>query len=285
MEVETVLEGRGGPVVIGDGHPFVVIGERINPTRRPRLARALLAGDLAPVRVDAEAQVRAGARVLDLNAGIPGADEAELLAAVIRAVVEVVDVPLCVDSSTPAALEAVLPLCPGKPLVNSVTAEEASLARILPLVARRGAAVIGMASDDRGVSMDPQVRLGAARRIVEAADEHGIPRHDVIIDPLALAVGADPAAGRVALETIRLVRDELGVNVSCGVSNVSFGLPARRDVDAAFIAMAMALGMNCAIADPLAEPVRRAILAADVLLGRDPWASAWIRDHREGAAG
>jgi 5-methyltetrahydrofolate--homocysteine methyltransferase len=283
MSAETILEGRGGTVAIGDDHPFVVIGERINPTGRPGLARELSSGDLSTVRADAVAQVRAGARVLDVNAGIPGADETALLTAMIRAVLEVVDVPLSIDSSTPEVLEAVLPLVPGRPLVNSVTAEEASLARVLPLVARHGAAVIGMAHDDRGISMDPRARLEAARRIVEAAADHGIRREDVIIDPVATTVGTDPSAGRAVLETIRLVRTELRVNVCCGASNLSFGLPERRGIDAVFLPMAIALGMNCAITDPLAPPVRRSILAVDVLMGRDPYAAAWIRAHREEA--
>lgn len=285
MSAETVLEGRGGRVVIGDDHPFAIIGERINPTGRRKLSEQIVAGDFSTVQVDAEAQVRAGARVLDVNAGIPGEDEAGLLANVVRAVLEVVDVPLCIDSSTPEALEAVLPLCEGKALINSVTGEQESLERLLPLAKKHGAAVIGMANDDTGISMDPRVRLEAARTVVEAAADHGIPREDVVIDPLAMTVGADPNAAKAALETIRLVREELGVNLSCGASNVSFGLPDRHGIDAAFLPMAIVTGMNCAIANPLAAPVRKAVLAADVLLGRDSYAVAWIRAHREGSAG
>jgi 5-methyltetrahydrofolate--homocysteine methyltransferase len=278
----TVLRGREREVPIGDEHPFVVVGERINPTGRARLTAELIAGDATTVKADALAQVEAGALVLDVNAGIPGFDEAELLARVVAAVLQVVDVPLCIDSSTPEVLEAILPLVPGKPLVNSVTAEARSLERLLPLVARRGAAVIGMANDEEGISMDPLVRLRAARTIVDASEALGIPRADVIIDPLCMPIGAEPRAATALFETIGLIREELGVNVSCGASNVSFGLPDRRLLDASFLAMAIHAGMNTAITNPLHEPVRKAVAAADVLLGRDPSARAWIAAHRAG---
>jgi len=277
---ETVLTCRGGEVRIGDGHPFVIVGERINPTGRARLTEEMCAGDMTTVRADAVAQVVAGARMLDLNAGVPGFDEAELLSNVVRAVRDVVDVPLCIDSSTPEALEAAIPLAEGKVLVNSVTAEDASLDRLLPLVARHGVAVIGMANDEEGISMDPHVRLAAARKVVLAAAEHGIPREDVIIDPLAMPIGAAPDAASALFETIRLVRSELGVNLSCGASNLSFGMPERAGIDATFLTMAIAAGMNCAIANPLHRPVKKAVLAADLLLGRDGFGAAWIADHR-----
>jgi 5-methyltetrahydrofolate--homocysteine methyltransferase len=277
----TTLEGRGGGVVsIGDEHPFVIIGERINPTGRSALTRQLVAGDVSTVQADAVAQVRAGARVLDVNAGIPGFDEAELLSNVVRAVLEVVDVPLCIDSSTPSALEAAIPLAHGKVLVNSVTAERSSLERLLPLVKRHGAAVIGMANDEDGISMDPTVRLAAARTIVEAAADHGIAREDVIIDPLAMPVGAAPDAATAMLQTIRRIRDELGVNVSCGASNISFGMPDRRGIDAAFLSIMIAGGMNAAITNPLHRETRKAVLAADLLLGRDAFGATWIAAHR-----
>jgi 5-methyltetrahydrofolate--homocysteine methyltransferase len=276
----TVLRGRDTEVRIGDEHPFAIIGERINPTGRARLTEELTTGEMATVKADALAQVEAGARVLDVNAGIPGFDEAEMLANVVRAVGEVVDVPLCIDSSTPEVLEAVLPIVPGKPLVNSVTAEDASLERLLPLVARHGAAVIGMANDEEGISMEPDVRFKAASKVVSAAERHGIPREDVIIDPLCMPIGAEPRATAAMIETIRLIRDELGVNVSCGASNISFGLPDRRLIDATFLALMVGAGMNAAITNPLHEPVRKAVTAADVLLGRDPYAAAWIAAHR-----
>jgi 5-methyltetrahydrofolate--homocysteine methyltransferase len=279
---ETVLSSSSREVRIGDRHPFVVIGERINPTGRSRLTAEIAAGDMTTVQADALAQVRAGARVLDVNAGIPGFDEAQLLSNVVRAVVEVADVPLCIDSSTPGALEAAIPLARGKVLINSVTAEAASLERLLPLVRDYGAAVIGMANDEDGISMDPKARLLSARKVVEAAAEHGIAPEDVIIDPLAMPIGAAPEAATAMLETIALVRGELGVNVSCGASNISFGMPDRHGIDAAFLTMAIQAGMNAAITNPLHAPVRKAVLAADLLLGRDPFGARWIADHRAG---
>ncbi|MGZ4108274.1 MAG: dihydropteroate synthase [Actinomycetota bacterium] len=285
----TTLEGPGGVVAIGDEHPFAIIGERINPTGRAALTGQIVAGDMSAVQADAIAQVRAGARVLDVNAGIPGFDEAELLSNVVRAVHEAVGVPLCIDSSTPEALEAAIPLARGKVLVNSVTAERASLERLLPLVARHGAAVIAMANGEDGISMDPDVRLAAARTVVEAALDHGIPREDVIIDPLAMPIGAAPDAATAMLRTIRLIRDELGVNVSCGASNISFGMPDRRGIDGAFLSIMIAGGMNAAITNPLHRETRKAVLAADLLLGRDAFGAAWIAAHRaeqaEAAAG
>jgi 5-methyltetrahydrofolate--homocysteine methyltransferase len=277
---DTVLSSRDGDVRIGDAHPFVIIGERINPTGRAKLTAELCAGDMRTVQADALAQVAAGARVLDVNAGVPGFDEAEMLSNVVRAVHEAVDVALCIDSSTPEALEAAIPFAEGKVLINSVTAEDASLERLLPLVARHGAAVIGMANDEDGISMDPQVRLAAARKIVEAAADHRVAREDVIIDPLAMPIGAAPDAASAMFETIGLIRSELGVNVSCGASNMSFGMPDRQGIDAIFLSMAIAEGMNCAITNPLHRQVRKAALAADLLLGRDGFGAAWIADHR-----
>jgi 5-methyltetrahydrofolate--homocysteine methyltransferase len=274
------LRGRGAEVLIGDEHPFVVIGERINPTGRKKMTEQITTGDMTLVRADALAQVAAGARALDLNAGVPGFDEVEMLSNVVKAVLEVVDVPLCIDSSTPAALEAAIPLVEGKVLINSVTAERESLERLLPLVARHGAAVIGIANDEEGPSMDPKVRLAAARKILEAAAEHGIAHEDVIIDVIAMPVGAAQDAATAMYETIRLVRQELGVNVSCGASNISFGMPGRHEIDAGFLTMAVQAGMNTAITDPLHRPVRKALLATDLLLGRDRFGGAWIADHR-----
>jgi 5-methyltetrahydrofolate--homocysteine methyltransferase len=276
----TRLEGRGGEVLIGDEHPFAIVGERINPTGRAKLTEEIVAGDMTTVQADAVAQVAAGARVLDLNAGVPGFDEPAMLSAVVKAVHEVVDVPMCIDSSTPEALEAAVPLAEGKVLINSVTAEAHSLERLLPLVKKLGAAVIGMANDEEGISMDPQTRLAAARKVVDAAADHGIARADVIIDPLTMPIGAAPDAATAMFETIRLIRDELGVNVSCGASNISFGMPDRRSIDASFLTMAIHTGMNVAITNPLHAEVRKAVLAADLLLGRDAYGTAWIADHR-----
>ena len=276
----TVLTGPGGEVRIGDEHPFRIIGERINPTGRKQLTEELKVMDMTTVKADAVAQVEAGAAVLDLNAGIPGFDEPAMLSAVVKAVHEVVDVPLCIDSSTPEALEAAVPLAEGKVLINSVTAEDHSLERLLPLVQRFGAAVIGMANDSDGISMDPQVRLAAARKIVEAAADHGIGREDVIIDPLTMPIGAAPDAATSMFATMKLIREELGVNVSCGASNISFGMPDRRGIDATFLAMSVMGGMNTAITNPLHELGRKAILAADLLLGLDEYGAGWIAEHR-----
>ena len=232
------------------------------------------------VRADAIAQVAAGAHMLDINAGIPQLDEAALLVAAIKAVSEVTDVPICIDSSIIEALEAGLSAYEGKTLVNSVTAEEERMERILPLVKKHGAAVIGMANDETGISMIPEERVALARRIIERAADHGIPQSDVIIDPIAMTVAADPTCGLITLETMRLIRDQLGNNMTCGASNVSFGLPDRATVNAAFLPLAMHAGLTCAITNPLVPEVRRAVLAADLLLGHDEYAMRWIASYR-----
>ncbi len=275
----TVLRSRAGTKVrIGDDDPFVIIGERINPTGRTALAEELKRGDYDTVRTDALDQVAAGARVLDVNAGIPGFDEAAMLAEMVNLVNDTADVALCIDSSTHHVLEAVVPLAGGTVLVNSVTAERHALDRILPLVAEHGAAVIGMANDEAGISMDPDVRFAAAASIVEAAERHGVARDRVIIDPLAMPIGAAGDAATAMVRTIARVRDELGVNVSCGASNISFGMPGRHRLDAAFLTLMMGAGMNAAITN--ASTVRDAVLAADLLLGRDAYGASWIADHR-----
>jgi 5-methyltetrahydrofolate--homocysteine methyltransferase len=278
--LETRLSSRGREVVVSGDHPFVVIGERINPTGRKVLAAEMKAGTMDRVRADALAQAAAGAHMLDVNAGIPAIDEAALLVATIRAVSEVSDLPICIDSSIIEALEAGLSAYEGKALVNSVTAEEERMERILPLVKRHGAAVIGMANDETGISMIPEERLALARRIIERAADHGIPAEDVIIDPIAMTVAADPTCGVVTLETMRLIRDRLGSNMTCGASNVSFGLPDRATVNAAFLPLAMHAGLTCAITNPMVPEVRRAVLAGDLLLGHDEYAMRWIASFR-----
>jgi 5-methyltetrahydrofolate--homocysteine methyltransferase len=280
-QAETILRSHEGTEVrIGDGSPFAIIGERINPTGRKKLAEELKQGNYDTVRSDAIAQVEAGAAVLDLNAGIPGFDEVGMLCEIVTIVNGLVDVPICIDSSTPEALEAAVPLAGGKVLINSVTAEQHSMDRLLPLVAAHGAAVIGMANDEEGISMDPDVRFAAAAKLVENAERHGIAREDVIIDPLAMPIGAAPDAGTAMIATMRRIRDELGVNLSCGASNISFGMPGRHEIDAAFLTLMIGAGMNTAITNPLHRPVRKAILAADLLLGHDQYGAAWIKDHR-----
>ncbi len=278
--METVLESASRTVTIGPEHPFVMIGERINPTGRKVLAAEMREGRMEMVRADALAQVAAGSQMLDVNAGVPGEDEPALLVAAVRAVGEVTDAPLCLDSSVVEALTAGLSAYDGKALVNSVTGEDDRLERILPLVAKHGAAVIGMANDETGISMVPEERLVIARKIVERAADHGIKAEDIVIDPLAMTVGADPQAGRITLETMRLIRDELGVNMSCGASNVSFGLPSRPQLNAAFLPMAMLAGLTSAITNPLTFEVRKAVQAGDLLLGNDEYAASWIAAFR-----
>ena len=278
--METVLRSRTREVVISIDRPFVMIGERINPTGRKVLAAEMKEGRMDRVRADAIAQAGAGAHMLDVNAGIPAIDEPALLVATIKAVTEVSDLPICIDSSVMEALEAALAAYEGKALVNSVTAENERMDRILPLVKKHGAAVIGMANDETGISMVPEERLAIARRIVERAADYGIPREDVIIDPIAMTVAADPTCGLVTLATMRLIRDELGNNMTCGASNVSFGLPDRATVNAAFLPLAMHAGLTCAITNPLVPEVRRAVLAGDLLLGHDEYAMRWIASFR-----
>jgi 5-methyltetrahydrofolate--homocysteine methyltransferase len=279
--METILSSKTKTVVVSPDKPFVVIGERINPTGRKKLAEELAAGDFSRVRSDALAQVEAGAHVLDVNSGVPGADESSIMRQAVQMVMETVDAPLCFDSPNPAALEAALSIYSGKALINSTTGEDESLARVLPLAKKYGAAVIGLCNDERGISTDPQARLEVARKILARAADYGIPPADIIIDPLVLTVGADSNAGKVTLETIRLVRQELGVNVSAGASNVSFGLPDRPALNAAFMAMAMTMGMDAAITNPLEPVVHTAILACDLFLGHDAYGGKWIKDFRK----
>src|SRR5438309_6108304 len=284
--MDTVVSSRTREVVISPDRPFVMIGERINPTGRKVLAAEMAEGRMDRVRADAAAQVAAGAQMLDVNAGLPGIDEPATLVAAVAAVAAVTDVPICIDSSIIEALEAGLSAYEGKALVNSVTAEEERMERILPLVKKHGAAVIGMANDETGITMVPEERLALARRIIERAADHGIPKEDVIIDPIAMTVAADPLAGQITLATMKLIRDELGNNMTCGASNVSFGLPDRPTVNPAFLPLAMHAGLTCAITNPLEPQVSRAVLAGDLLLGHDEYAMRWSSRFRaEKAAG
>jgi 5-methyltetrahydrofolate--homocysteine methyltransferase len=278
--MHTTLTSRSQTVVIGHDQPFCIIGERINPTGRKAFAEELRGGDLSTVAKDAVSQVAAGADMLDVNAGIPLVDEPELLKSMLGSVAAAVEVPICIDSSVIEALEAGLSVYEGKPLVNSVTGEDDRLEEILPLVARHGAAVIGLANDETGIPETPQQRLDIARKIVSAAGDHGVPPEDVVIDPLAMTVGAATDAVTVTLQTISLIRDELGVNMCLGASNVSFGLPRRHALNAAFLPMAMAAGLTSAIMS-CADEVVEAVRASDVLLGHDEWAASWIAAHRE----
>lgn len=283
--METIITSPKQVVKIGSEHPFVIIGERINPTGRKKLAVEMAAWDFERVRSDALAQVQAGAQMLDVNAGIPLADEPAILAEAIRIVQGLVDVPLSIDSSIMAALEAGLKAYQGKALVNSVTGEEERLEMVLPLVKEYGAAVIGISNDETGISEDPDERFRIAKKIVERAEAYGIPRQDVLIDPLAMPVGAMPLAGRTLFKIVRRVHEELGVNTVCGASNISFGLPDRPTLNSTFLAMAIASGMNCAITNPLEEDIRKTVLAANVLMGVDENCHAWLSAQRQAVPG
>ncbi len=278
--METVLTSPTKSVRIGPDHPFVIIGERINPTGRKLLAAEMAAGNFDRVRKDALAQVAAGAHMLDVNAGIPLADEPGILAEAIRLVQSITDVPLCIDSSIVKALESGLAAYQGKPLLNSVTGEDERLEAVLPLVAQYKCAVIGISNDETGISEDPAVRFGIAKKIVERAESFGIPREDVLIDPLAMPIGAVRMAGQSLFAIVRRCREELGVNCCCGASNISFGLPGRSPLNGAFIAMAMAAGMSCAITNPLEAEIKTMILAGDVMMGHDENCANWLKYSR-----
>ena len=277
---DTIITSPSREVRIGPGHPFVIIGERINPTGRKKLAAEMAAGDFERIRTDAVAQVEAGAQMLDVNAGIPLADEPAILAEAIRIVQGTVPVPLSIDSSIIAALEAGLRAYKGKPLINSVTGEDERLEAVLPLVAEFHAAVIGISNDETGISEDPNQRFAIAKKIIDRAESYGIPRQDVLIDPLVMPIGAVRSAGSAVFAIVRRVREELGVNTVCGASNVSFGLPDRATLNATFLAMAIAAGMTCAITNPLEEHIRKTILAANVMMGNDENCVAWLRAQR-----
>jgi 5-methyltetrahydrofolate--homocysteine methyltransferase len=278
--VETVVRSRSKTVVIGPEAPFCVIGERINPTGRKAFQAQLQAGDLSQLETDVPQQVDGGADMLDVNVGDPLADEVGLMGRAIPLVQGLTDLPLCIDSSVIEALEAGLAAYDGKALVNSVTGEDARLEAILPIVARHGAAVIGLANDDE-IPMEPERRLEVAKKIVSAAGDYGIPPEDVIIDPLAMPVGAEPRAVTLFVETLHLLRDELGVNTTCGASNTSFGLPGRHTLGAAFLAVAQSHGLTSAIMDARRDETVEAVRATDFLLGRDEWGATWIRRYRE----
>jgi len=282
--MKTVLSSATKTVLIGPDEPFVIIGERINPTNRKKLAEELKRFDFSRVRADALAQVEAGAQVLDVNTGIPGADEPGMLKGAVQAMMEVTDAPISIDSSTPEALEAALPIYRGKALVNSVTGEDESLERLLPLIKKYGAAVIGIANDDTGISNDPEVRLAVARKIVQRAADHGIPREDVLIDPLCMPIGANHNFGRITFETMRLIRQELGVNMSIGAGNVGFGLPDRPPLTSSFMLLAMPVGLTAAITNALEPEIYRSILAGDLMMGRDPFGKRWNQNFRKVSA-
>ena len=281
---KTVVSSAKQEITIGFDEPFCVIGERINPTGRKLLAAEMAAGDYSRVEADALAQVAAGATMLDVNAGIPMADEPAILADSIKLVQSLVDVPLAIDSSIVEALESGLSVYQGKALVNSVTGEEERLEVVLPLVKKYGAAVVAISNDETGISEDPNVRYEVAKKIVERAEDYGIPREDVVVDPLIMPVGAINLAGRSALELITRLRTELKVNTTCGASNISFGLPNRHGMNAAFLSMAAGAGMTSAIMNPLHSEEMTAIMGANVMNGVDPECRRWISKFREAPA-
>jgi len=278
---DTVISSATREVVLGLERPFVMIGERINPTGRKILAAEMAAGNFSRVEADALAQVAAGAHMLDVNAGIPLADEPAILARAVQLVQSITDVPLSIDSSIVKALEAGLAVYKGKPLVNSVTGEEERLEAVLPLVKKYGAAVVAISNDETGISEDPDVRFEVAKKIVQRAADHGIPASDIVVDPLVMPIGAINQAGVQVMHLLRRLKNELRVNTTCGASNVSFGLPAREGISATVRTMAIGAGLTSAIMNPMHLEIVRACMAADVMMGHDPDCARWIRRFRE----
>ena len=280
-DLKTIVSSKTQSVEICRSDPVVVIGERINPTGRKKMLNALQEGDFDIVRTDAINQVNAGAKILDVNAGVPGADEPALLEKVITTVMEVTDVPLCIDTADPEALELALKTYGGKALINSVNGEEKSLNTVLPLVKEYNAAVISLCMDDDGIPPTPDDRFMVAAKIIDRAAKLGIPIEDIVIDPLALTMGSDHNSGRIAMETIEKVVAEFGVNITMGASNISFGMPDRKHINATFIAMAIHAGLTCPITNPLEPEIAIAILAADLSMGRDEYGMKWIQAYRK----
>jgi 5-methyltetrahydrofolate--homocysteine methyltransferase len=278
---DTIISSATKEVVLGFGRPFVMIGEKINPTGRKIFAEELKNNDFSRVTTDALAQVEAGAHVLDVNCGVPLTDEAALLAHAVQLVQSVTDVPLCIDSSIIGALEAALPLYKGKALVNSTTGEEEVMERVLPLVKKYGAAVVAVSNDETGIDRDMDKRFRIAKKIVERAADHGIPREDIVVDPLFMPIGAVATAGTEAFGLIRRLREELKVNTTGGASNVSFGLPNRHVLTGTFLSMAMSHGLTSAIMNPMHSDVKQAVMAADVFAAQDDNCAAWIRANRD----
>jgi 5-methyltetrahydrofolate--homocysteine methyltransferase len=277
--METKITSATREVIIGGDRPTVLIGERINPSGKKKLGEALKEGNLDIVRKEAKAQTEAGADILDVNVNVFGIDEAALLPKAVKAVMEGSDLPLCLDSAVPEALEAAIKAYKGKPLINSVTGEEKSLAKILPVIKKHGAAVIGLVQDEEGIPKTPEKRLAVAKKIVERAEKMGIPREDIIIDCLSLAVGAEANSGIVALGTIKLIKEELGLNMTLAVSNMSFGLPDRELLNNAFVAACIAAGVTCVIVD--AKKIRPAVLAADLVMAHDKYARRYVDNFRQ----
>ena len=278
---QTIISSANKEVIIGFDRPFVVIGERINPTGRKLLSEEMKNGDYRRVQSDALAQVEAGAQILDVNAGIPLTDEPAILADCIQLLQSITDVPLSIDSSIVEALEAGLEVYEGKPLLNSVTGEEERMERVLPLVKKYGCAVVAISNDDTGISEDPDVRFAVAKKIVERASDHGISANDIVVDPLVMPIGAINSAGQQVMQIAKRLRKELKVNTTCGASNLSFGLPNRIALNSAFISMAISAGMTSAITNPLHADLMQAVRAANIVMGNDPECTQWIHQYRD----
>ena len=278
---KTVVSSATKEVVIGFDQPFVMIGERINPTGRKLLSEEMSKGDFSRVEQDTLAQVAAGAQMLDVNAGIPLADEPKILADTIKLVQSLTDVPLSIDSSIVAALQAGLEVYQGKALLNSITGEEERLEAVLPLVKKYSCAVVAISNDETGISEDPDVRFAVAKKIVDRAKDYGIPSSDIVVDPLVMPIGALNSAGMQVIRLVRRLQEELKVNTTCGASNVSFGLPNRNGINAAFLNMAIASGLTSAITNPLHDSVMQAVMGADVMMGKDPNCIRWIKRYRQ----
>jgi 5-methyltetrahydrofolate--homocysteine methyltransferase len=280
-QLETVLRSATKEVVIGHGRRFCLIGERINPTGRRIFQEQLRAGDLSAIERDVKAQVEGGADVLDINMGVPLTDEADLLARAITMVQELTDLPICIDSSVVEALEAGLSVYRGRALVNSITAEDDRMAAILPLVKKYDAAIIALPNDHDEIPMEAEKRIRLTQKIIDVATtEYGIAQADIVIDPLAMPIGADTTTSLVTLDTMRQIKDRFGVNMTCGASNVSFGMPDRHTLGAAYLPMAMTAGLTSAIMDTRTPQIVDAVKAADLVLGHDEWGMAWIAAHR-----
>jgi 5-methyltetrahydrofolate--homocysteine methyltransferase len=278
--MHSILRSASKEVIIGHDVPFVIIGERINPTGRKKFQEQLRAGDLSQIEIDVQQQVEGGADVLDVNMGVPLTDEPDLLSRAIKLVQTKTDLPICIDSSVIEALEAGLKAYEGKALVNSMTGEDDRMELILPLVKEHNAVIMALSNDETGIPATAQERLVITGKIVRTVEKYGIPLEDLVIDPLAMTVGADTEAVKITLETIHLIKEKFGLNMSMGASNVSFGLPNRHAVNASFLPMAMAAGLTSAIMDARTKEIVTSVRAADMLLGNDPWGGNWISAFR-----
>ena len=278
--MHTVVQSASKTVTIGHDQPFVIIGERINPTGRKKFQELLRAGDLSTIAIDVEAQIKGGADMLDVNMGVPLTDEPALLSAAIKMIQGITDIPICIDSSVIEALQAGLEAYEGKALVNSMTGEDDRMELILPLIKKHNAAIIALPNDEIGIPATAAERIVITEKIIRAVEKHGISLDNLVIDPLAMTVGADPEAVKITLETIHLIREKWGLNMTLGASNISFGLPNRHALNAAFLPAAMSHGLTCAVMDARTPAINEAVRAADLLLGMDQWGGNWISRFR-----